>query len=141
MRIELLRKIMALAADQRGDLATRQRAQEKLESYRVQYPHLFVVTPTRKPPPDPRVHGMRTDPAYEYYVFTDLSLWDQTKSGNRVHSIYHKGVTYKIVLFQHKKTPAWGWMRTSDYDGTVFSRRFATLGEAHSDSWANLMAL
>ena len=40
---------------------------------------IVVLIPTysrrpkpRKPPPDPRVHGMRTDPVYDYYVFTDL---------------------------------------------------------------------
>jgi hypothetical protein len=136
-------KIRALADDERGDPATRARAQEKLDAYRLSHPHLFEQ-PKHKfhdVRQDRRVHGMRLDPAYEYYIFTDLSLWSQTKAGNRTHTVYHKGINYRIVLFQHKKSPTWGWMRVSDYDGTVFSGRFKTIGEAQADSWTSLMAI
>ena len=138
-----LAKIQALADDARGHPEVRQRAKEKLDAIRKTHPHLF---PEPKfydvPPPDPRVYGMRLDPAYEYYVFTDLSLWDETKSGNKTRMVYHKGVNYRIVLFPHKKTPTWGWMRMDEKRGTTaFSGRFRTIGEAHGDSWASLMLL
>lgn len=146
MRIELVRKIQALADDTRGHPEVRQRAAEKIAELRRAYPHLFE--PPKPPKPefhdvrtDPRVHGMRTDPAYDYYIFTDLSLWDQTKAGNKTHTIYHKGINYRIVLFQHRKSPTWGWMQIGDPEGTVFSGRFKTVGEAQGDSWASLMAL
>lgn len=139
-----LAKIKALADDERGHPEVRQRAREKLEAVRKSHPDLFSEAPKWRdvPPVDPRVHGMRRDPAYEYYVFTDLSLWDETKSGHKAHSVFHNGVNYRIVLFPHKKTPTWGWMRMdSRFGNAVFSGRFATVGEAHGDAWANLMAL
>lgn len=138
-----LAKIKALAEDARGDPATRAMAQEKVNLYRASHPHLFEVEKPkfRNVPPDPRVHGMRRDPAYEYYVFTDMTLWGETKSGNKTTHVYHKGIIYQIVLFQHRKASTWGWMRISNHEDTVFSGRFATLEEAHGDAWANLMAL
>ena len=141
MRPELIEKIKRLADDARGDPATRQRAQEKLEAYRGSFPHLFE-TPKPKPQPrDPRVHGMRTDPVYDHYVFTDLASWDKTKNGNLVYTVYHKGINYKIVLFKHKKTDTYGWMRVDTFnDTTEFSGRFRTIGEAQGDAWATLMS-
>lgn len=144
MRIELLRKIKALADDERGHPEVRQRAQEKLDSYRGSHPFLFedLKPKSRMTRPDPRVHGMRTDPAYEHFVFANLGLWDRTKSGNNLtHTIYYGGVTYRIVLFQHKKTPTWGWMRVPiDISGAepTFSVKFRTMGEAHADAWRDL---
>lgn len=135
-------KIKALAEDARGDPATRARAQEKLTVLRTLHPHLFEAEKPKfhNVQQDPRVHGMRRDQAYEYYIFTDLSLWGETKAGNKVHHAYHKGIIYRIVLFQHHKTPTWGWMRINDTQGgTVFSQRFGTMEEAHADAWANLM--
>ena len=140
MRLELIEKIKRLADDVRGDPATRARAQEKLEAYRGSHPHLFETPKPRKPPRDPRVHGMRTDPVYDYHLFTDLGNWDRTRSGNLVFNVYHKGVNYKIVLFKHKKTDTYGWMRIDTFnDRTEFSGRFSTIGEAQGDSWASLM--
>ncbi len=140
MRDELLQKIRALADDERGDPATRARAQEKLEVYRSSHPHLFEAPKPRRPPPDPRVHGLRTDPVYDYYVFTDLSHWNRTKNGNLIYNVYHKGINYKIVLFKHKRTDTYGWMRVDTFnDTTEFSGRFRTIGEAQGDSWADLM--
>ena len=144
MNPDRIRKIQALADDARGDPATRARAQEKLAAYRKSHPHLFAAAPKFHdvPPPDPRVYGMRVDPAYEYYVFTDLSLWNETRAGNKTTTVYHKNIHYRIVLFQHKKSPTWGWMRVDNFhQTTVFSGRFKTQGEAHSDSWADLMAV
>jgi len=143
MRIELIRKIQALADDARGDPATRARAQEKLADIRKSHPHLFKEKITfRDVPPDPRVHGMRVDPAYEYFIFSDLNLWDETKAGNKTITIYHKGVNYRIVLFPHKKTATWGWMRVDNFHHqTEFSGRFNTIGEAHADSWSSLMVI
>ena len=140
MRAALVEKIRALADDQRGDPATRARAQEKLDAIRGSHPHLFEERPARKPPSDPRVHGLRTDPAYEYYLFTDLSLWRRTKAGNPTHVLHHKGINYRIVLFKHKRSDTYGWMRQDNFHNTTeFSGRFKTLGEAHGDSWADLM--
>lgn len=140
MRAELIQKIKRLADDARGDPATRARAQEKLAAYRGSHPHLFEEPKPRKPPPDPLVRGMRTDPVYDYYVFTDLGRWGCTKSGNLVFNIYHQGINYKIVLFKHKRTDTYGWMRVDTFnDKTEFSGRFTTIGEAQGDAWANLM--
>ena len=142
MRIELIEKIKRLADDARGDPATRARAQEKLEAYRGSHPHLFEPPKDRKPPPHPRVHGLRTDPVYDYYVFTDLQRWDRTKNGNLIYSVYHKGISYKLVLFKHKRTDTFGWMRVDTFNNqTVFSGRFGTIGEAQGDSWASLMTI
>jgi hypothetical protein len=153
MRIELIKKIQALANDARGDPATRARAQEKLASLRKTHPDLFHEADIkakfggdprnqwRDVRPDPRVHGMRMDPAYEYFIFSDLNLWDETKTGNKTIVLFHKGVNFRIVLFRHKKTPTWGWMRIDDFHHTTeFSGRFKTIEEAQSDSWASLMA-
>ena len=83
---------------------------------------------------------MRTDPVYDYYVFTDLGRWGRTKSGNLVFNIYHQGINYKIVLFKHKRTDTYGWMRVDTFnDKTEFSGRFTTIGEAQGDAWASLM--
>ena len=87
MRPELIEKIKRLADDARGDPATF--VSERRKSSRrivVLISHLFE-TPKPKPSPrDPRVHGMRTDPVYDYYVFTDLASWDKTKNGNLVYT-------------------------------------------------------
>ena len=144
MTPERLGKIRRLAEDERGHPEVRQRAREKYNSYRGSHPWLFEEEkPKPKPKPDPRVHGMRTDPAYEYYVFMDLSQWGRTKAGNNLaHIVFHKNVSYRIVLFQHKKSPTWGWMRVPIAADSVptFSSKFATVGEAHADAWGSLMA-
>jgi hypothetical protein len=140
MNLARIAKIKALADDTRGDPATRQRAQEKLEAYRGSYPHLFETPKPRKPPRDPRVYGMRTDPVYEYYLYTDLGRWGRSKNGNLAFNIAHKGINYKIVLFKHKRTDTYGWMRVDTFNNqTEFSGRFGTIGEAQGDAWANLM--
>ena len=74
-------------------------------------------------------------------MFTDLSLWDRTKAGNNPTCIvYHKGISYRIVLFKHKRGDTYGWMRKNTLDDTTeFSGRFRTLGEAHGDAWGSLM--
>jgi hypothetical protein len=135
--IDRISKIQALADDERGHPEVRQRAKEWLRAHHVKPPppKFHDVKPT------PVVHGMRRDPTYEYYVFTDLSLWDRTKSGNRTYVVAHKGINYRIVLFQHKKSPTWGWMRATDGAEPVFSGRFSTITEAQADSWADLMAI
>ena len=83
---------------------------------------------------------MRTDPVYDYYLFTDLGNWDRTRSGNLVFNVYHKGVNYKIVLFKHKKTDTYGWMRVDTFnDRTEFSGRSLYDRGSAGDSWASLM--
>jgi hypothetical protein len=142
MRAELIQKIKRLADDARGDPATRARAKEKLEAYRGSHPHLFETPKAGKPPREPRVHGLRTDPVYDYYVFTDLGQWDKTKNGNLTYLIYHKGINYRIILFKHKRTDTYGWLRVDTFnDKTEFSGRFGTIGEAQGDAWATLMTI
>ena len=137
MNPKTLDKIRALANDTRGDPATRSRAQEKLRELGQEEP---PPQPKLKRAPANRLHpGMRTDPLYELRTFNDLTQWGTTKSGNFIHHVYRYGITYRIVLFRHKKTDTFGWMREDDLNGqTEFSDRFRTLGEAHADAWRNL---
>ena len=140
-----LKKIQALADDARGNPAVRQRAAEKIAELRRSEPHLFAPPGPKfhdVPPADPRVPGMKTSPLYERQMFLDLGTWGKTRNDNLIHTIYRGGVVYRVVLFQHKKTPTWGWMRINEFDNTTeFSGRFRTLSEAHADSWQSLNAL
>lgn len=137
MTPQRLEKIQRLANDSRGDPATRAIAQAVLRRYAKPEPK-----PTFKDVPrDPRVHGLRrNDPVYEYRVYCDLAQWDITKAGNPTYVVYHKGISYRIVLFEYKRSNAWGWMRVDPYhDQTEFSGRFHTIGEAQKNAWDTLM--
>ena len=60
-----------------------------------------------------------------------------------IYSVYHKGISYKLVLFKHKRTRHF-WMDACPdtfNNQTVFSGRFGTIGEAQGDSWASLMTI
>lgn len=128
----LYEKIRAIAEDQRGDPATRAAAQRKLASFK----------PAWTPPPNKRHPGLWPSPEHERYTFMDLSNWNRTVNGNRSHVITHKGVTYRVVLFEYKKIPDYGWSRFETVmRDAVFSGRFHTLGEAHRDAWTQLMKL
>lgn len=132
-----LEKIRALANDARGDPATRAVAQSILKRYARDEPK-----PKFRDVPhvDPRVHGLRRDPLYEHYLYTDLSQWDKTKAGNPTYQLFHRGIVYRIVLFKHRRTDTYGWMRIdTDHDETEFSGRFNTMAEAQADGWVQLM--
>jgi hypothetical protein len=137
---EKLEKIRALANDTRGDPATRAIAQAALKRYAAEPP---------KPPPRPGVDphnyqhpGMRTSPEYDRYRFMDLGAWKTTTKGNPTYVMVHRGRSYRIVLFRHKKRPTHGWMRIDTItEDVVFSGAFSTIGEAHNDAWKSLMAI
>jgi hypothetical protein len=85
---------------------------------------------------------MKTSAEYERFMFMDLGAWKKSAKGNPVFNIVRGGIPYRIVIFRHKKTPTWGWMRVNTLDDKVeFSHHFATMGEAHSAAWRMLTAL
>ena len=138
MKPKTIEKIRALASDPRGDPATRSRAQEKLRELEPEPPRPEL----RRSPPNRLHHGMRLDPLHTRRVFNDLSLWSRSKNGNLTHQIFLNGISYRLVLFRHKKADTYGWMRADDLNqDTQFSSPFPTLDEAHADSWASLMTL
>lgn len=134
-----LAKIRALAADTRGDPATRAIAQAALKRYAAEPPESVKVRPN---PSDPRHPGMRTSPEYDRFRFMDIGAWKTTAKGNPTYLIVVKGRSFRIVMFQHKKRPTHGWMRVDTItDEVEFSRSFSTLQEAHEDAWNSLMAI
>jgi hypothetical protein len=129
MTPDKLEKIRKLAADVRGDPATRAIAQAALKRY-------------AQPPQPKTVPGIKPSAEHDRYAFMDVGMWRTTANGNPTRFVDHKGRTYRIVIFKHKKTPTWGWMRIDvDADETEFSGRFSSLSEAHRDSWQSLMTL
>jgi hypothetical protein len=130
-----LEKIRALANDVRGDAATRAIALAALKRYAAPEPAVHDIPPLRNQPHP----GMRRSPDYEKYVFMDLGQWKTSANGNLTYVITRGGRTYRIVLFKHKKTPTWGWLKIHiDTDQTEFSGRFQTMGAAHRDAWEHL---
>jgi hypothetical protein len=135
MITDKLAKIRALADDPRGDPATRAIAQAALKRYAEEV--------NARPKPDApqfvdrRHPGMKTSPEYDRYRFLDLGSWRKTVNGNPTFSITIKGKVWKVVLFQHKKTLTYGWMRVNVItEETEFSgRKFSTMAEAHQDIW------
>ena len=146
MTPDRLEKIQRLADDARGHPQVRMRAQEKLAEVRLSHPHLFPKPkppPPPKPPPrDPRVDGMQTSPEFERRRFLDLGQWGRTKAKNLIQTVYRGGIVYRVVLFEHKKSPTWGWMLVNELrETTEFSGRFRTMGEAHADAWRMVSSL
>ena len=137
MKPDKLAKIRALAADKRGDPATRQVAIEILKRYEA-----FVDDePTWTPPPkNPSGPGNTFD--YEKQAFMSLRDWKRSTAGNFVHTCTFKGRAYRVVIFKHKKTPTYGWLRVDIMrDEEVWSGRFRDIQEAHQDAWKNLQSL
>jgi hypothetical protein len=136
-----LEKIRRLAEDIRGDPATRMIAREILARYQTE-PSFSDVEPEPEPknPPNPR---MRNSDEYERHMFMSLSNWGRVKAtGNFVHTATHKGRGYRIVLFKHKRTPTYGWLRVdAARNQEVWSGRFNSLPEAHKDAWECLMKI
>jgi hypothetical protein len=139
MTPDKLEKIRRLAEDVRGDPATRAIAQAALKRYAQPQPKPKF----RDVPPRPEtVPGVRPSADYNQYTYLNLGLWRKSTSGNPTRVIDHRGRTYRVVIFKHKKTPTWGWMRADvDTEDTVFSSRFTSMAEAHRDSWSSLMSL
>ena len=138
MTPDKLEKIRRLAEDPRGDPATRAIAQAALRRYAQPEPAFQDVPPWK----DPRHEGMKTSAEYDRYRFMDLGSWKKSANGNLVHAIVHGGIPYRIVIFRHKKTPTWGWLRANTLnEQTEFSGRFSTVGEAHESAWKSLTTL
>jgi hypothetical protein len=135
-----LEKIRRLAEDLRGDPATRMIAKKILERYQPE--PTFEDVPEFKPqnPPNPR---MQNSDAYEQHRFMSLHNWGRSKtSNNLVHSFTHKGRAYRVVLFAHKKSPTYGWLRVDVARGAeVWSGRFNSMPEAHANAWKDLMTI
>ncbi len=139
MTPEKLEKIRRLAEDIRGDPATRAIALAALKRYSQPQPepvHVGAAFSDLHNRP-----GVPRSAEWERQTFMNLYQWKRSKSGNFHHSVSHKGRGYHIVLFPHKKTPTFGWLRDSDGLETVWSGRFRTIGEAHANAWASLMAI
>ncbi len=140
--------IRALADDARGDPATRAIAQNKLEQYRISHPELFEQwkpqreTRTKNPYAQysHKNPGTQNSEDFERFRFMDLSMWGRTVAGNPTAMATRGGLAYRIILFEHKKTPTWGWLRIETQSGDeTFSRvKFATMQEAHRDAWNSL---
>jgi hypothetical protein len=139
MTPERLAKIRAIAMDLRGNPAVREVALEMLRRYEtVEEPTFHDVKDEPQNPTNPRMHP---SDEYERHMFMSLHNWGKSANGNFVHSFTHKNRAYRVVLFKHKKTPTFGWLRADIARGTeVWSGRFRDMQEAHRDAWTNLMA-
>lgn len=140
MNPDKLAKIKALAEDSRGDPATREIARRAYARYAKEP---FQETPRWEPPRNPQHEGLKTGAEYDKFRFMDLGSWRTAKAtGNPWHITKHKGIAYHFVLFRHKKSPTWGWVRTNQItDHVEFSGRFATLAEAHANAWTMLQTI
>ena len=139
MNAAKLAKIKALANDPRGDPATRAIAQRVLDQHAKAPPPPMQDVPRFV---DQRHPGVRTSSEYDRHRFFDLNGWKTTNAGNRTFSIVRGGRSFRIVIFPHKNTPTWGWMRIDTIsEKTEFSGKFATIAEAHGAAWQSLMTL
>lgn len=92
------------------------------------------------PPPNQPNPGTRTSEEYDQFIFMNLDNWGESANGNYVHTTKWEGRDYRFVLFRHKKTPTWGWLRVDiKSDTETWSRnKYATLREAHESAWLHL---
>jgi hypothetical protein len=140
MTPEKLAKIQRLAEDPRGDPATRAIAQAALKRYAP--PPRFKDVQEEGPRRNFQHPGLKTSAQYDRYRFMDRATWKVTTNQNPTILVSHKGEPYRIVLFAHKKTPTFGWMRVHMLtDVTEFSGKFKTLAEAHEAAWISLTRL
>jgi hypothetical protein len=130
-----LSKIQRLADDVRGDPKTREIARRILEANKPD--------PVRGSQYNQPHQGTRLTDEYTKFKFMDFSHWGKSKTGNLIHNTTIGGKHYKLVLFRHKMTPTYGWLRTETLnDNTVFSQdKFYTMAEAHKNAWDQLMKL
>ena len=122
-----LAKIKALAEDARGDPKLRAIAQR-----------FFDENKPSPSTPKSNIHpGLRTSQEYERFLFMNLANWGKSKTGNYVHDVSWNGALYTIILFKHKQTPTYGWLRTHGA-AKAFSGKYGTLVEAHRSAWDSL---
>jgi hypothetical protein len=134
-----LDKIRRMAADLRGDPATRTIAIEMLRRWEEQHPPSFtdVEEPEEDKPQNPP--GMRNSEDYERHVFMSLHNWGRSQNGNLVHTFTYKKRAYRVVLFAHKKTQTYGWLRVDvARSEEVWSSKFSSMPAAHTDAWTCL---
>ena len=135
-------KIKAVADDARGHPAVRKIAIDKLEALRRSHPHLFHRPASAASASQGATRGRAPAPVKGKARFLDLANWRETANGNVSIVITVRGVEYRVVLFQHKQTPTWGWLIIDTDDGEeTFSGRYPTRDEAHMDAWEALCAL
>lgn len=141
MNSDKLEKIRRLAEDHRGDPATRAVAMDVLKRYGGDI-HRPASSATRPQPASPLHPGMRQSPEYQQFRFMDIGSWRRSAAGNPIFSVANKGRQYRIVIFRHKKSPTYGWLRTDTFTNEAeWSGRFATMELAHADAWRMLQAL
>ena len=152
---EQILKIARLAGDERAHPMMRQVAFDKLATFQETHPHLFwtpgqdepVGAPMWADVPDapgsaapPHPTPSSGSPAW----FTNLNDWGKTSNGNPTIVVCEPGKPdYRTVLFAHKRTPTFGWLRIdASTDIEVFSQtRYATRDEALRASWEALCAV
>jgi hypothetical protein len=149
---ELILKIARLAGDERGDAATRAIAYAKLADLKAAHPHLFVIeTPEDNDAPWSEVADVEDAPPTpaggpvdkRKARFMDHSSWSDTAKGNPCIEVTRKGVAYKVVLFEYKKSPMIGFLLINeDTDEQTFSNaRYKTYGEARLGAWEALCSI
>jgi hypothetical protein len=149
---DLIRKIALVAGDERGDPHVREIAWSKLEAFRRSHPHLFVIeTPEDSAAPWSDVADVEEKPAAPTKGpvnklkarFMDHMSWSDTAKGNPSIEVTRKGVAYKVVLFEYKRSPEVGFLIIDEDTGeqTFSPVRFKTYVEARAGSWEALCAL
>ncbi len=111
--LDLIRKIEAVALDDRGDPRTREIALNKLGAFKISHPHLFSepyrVEDDANPWSDVADVGVEESPPWppapsdkDRARFLDINRWRQTANGNLSTLVaMARGQGCRIVLFQH----------------------------------------
>jgi len=152
--LDLIRKIEAVALDERGDARIREIAIGKLEAYQTSHPHLFAeltkehLATSYRAEKDEAPWSDVTDvgpkpPTKGKARFMDIRSWRETTNGNPTITLMMNGVELRIVLFKYKKAPDFGWLRIDTLtDKTTFCQAcYATEAEAHQAAWDAVCAI
>ena len=157
---ELLIKIARLAGDERGDPMVRRNAfdssLDSSKAIRIYSPrarrqrHPSSRTPRRcgltfsAPDVEDKPAARAKGPVDKRRArFMDHTSWSETAKGNPSIEIVWRGVAYRIVLFEYKKSPMVGFLLINeDTDEQTFSQlRYKTYGEARAGAWEAVCAL
>jgi hypothetical protein len=67
-----------------------------------------------EPPKNPQHPGMRKSNEWLQARFFDINRWRKTAKGDLSMEIEDvRGDEWRIVIYQRKKSPSYGWMRTN----------------------------
>jgi hypothetical protein len=121
-------KIEALANDLRGDSATRALAQAMLARHPIE----------RRNQQDP---GIRTSAEYDRWRFMDLGAWRKPKRGVFSLIFARRNVPYHVILFSDVENKYYGSVTDLHTQKADEFGPFATIKEAHEESWRKLMEL